>query len=253
MYKEIQYKKTYLKEVIVRIDFSAHFKNLQKNMPTNISNKVLERFSISEPANMIAQEFQVSPKGVKQQQEHFMQWNYYGRNREKRLTIDMEKFFISYSRYSNFEELKEDFLGILDLLFKEDIELRGKRLGLRYINNIKMKDCDPFNWEKYIDKKLLCLFNRFHDERSSITRIFHVVEYKHDNEIQVKFQFGVPNPDFPAKITRPLFVLDIDAYIQELLDFQQIKNHLENSHDYIQRLFEQSITSDLREIMNEEE
>jgi len=248
MFEEICYKKPFLKEVIMRVDFSAPLTQLESNLPQKVANTAVERFPISEPRKAIAEQLEVSPGGVQRKQSEFTEWNFFGREREKRLVISPQFIFITVSRYTAFEDLKSDFSSVLDSIFVNYPDSRGGRFGLRYINRIELGLTDPFTWDEYISPDMLCLFTRF-QERQTLARLFHIVDFKFD-ELNVRFQFGMPNPDFPAPIKQPVFVLDLDGYVQGLQDFQQISTNADQAHGSIQRLFEESITERLRGIMN---
>lgn len=248
MYEQVCYDNAYLKEVVVRVDFATPLATLGKTLPPKVGNVALKRFPVSEPRQALSQELQISSREVKHTREEFTEWNYYGREREKRLTLAPSCVFASYSRYQTFEILKADFLAILNAVFEAYPDTQGGRMGLRYINQFEHLDADALTWDKYVDGRLLGLFDRFRSERETITRVFHIVEFKYD-DLQVKFQFGAPNPDFPAGIRRPVFVLDIDAYVQGLQDLKEIEANIERGHEKIQALFEQSITNELRSAM----
>lgn len=252
MYDDVFYKRPFLKEVIVRIDFSSSLTSLKKEITPALAAKILERFPISEPRKAFAQELQISHDEFKHKREDYTEWNYHGRNKEKRLAIAPEYMFVTYSKYESFESLKVDFLSVLEVLFKNNANLHGRRLGLRYVNAIELIKRDPFSWEELIEEDLLFLFRKFRNERKFTTRLFNIVELKYEDNIQINFQFGVPNPDFPAPIRRPFFVLDIDAYFQGLIEIGVISEFLDKSHLKIQELFEQSIKDELRRIMNGE-
>jgi uncharacterized protein (TIGR04255 family) len=247
MYESVCYREPFLKEVIVRIDFSSAVEALATTLPLKVSNAALARFPLSEPRKAIAQELQLSAKAVKRKTQEFTEWNYYGRDREKRLVISPPLIFATYSRYASYEELKDDFLSVVSLLFAELPDLRASRLGLRYINHIEMP-VDPLRWDEYIDKRLLGLFQRFTDPQH-VSRLFNIAEFNFDG-LQIKFQFGAPNPDFPAPIRRPLFVLDIDGYLQGLQELQDLSANIDHAHERIQNFFEEAITERLREQMN---
>jgi uncharacterized protein (TIGR04255 family) len=247
MHENVCYESPFLKEVIVRIDFASPVEALSGNIPSKIGNEALSRFPISEPRKMLTQELQFSDKKLSHRRQEFMEWNYHGIDREKRLKIAPNFVLASFFRYSSYELLKDDFVSIIEKIFSAYPDLRGSRLGLRYINKLDPRDANPFEWAAYIDQRILGLFSRFTD-REHITRLFNITEFKYD-DIQVKFQFGAPNPDFPAVIRRPLFVLDIDAYVQGLQDFAEITGNMDRAHDRIQTLFEESITDELRGLM----
>lgn len=63
------------------------------------------------------------------------------------------------------------------------------------------------------------------------------------------FQFGVHNPDFPARVRRRLFVLDFDCFYQGLQDGNEVLDQVELFHGRIETLFESSITQSLRDMM----
>ena len=94
---------------------------------------------------------------------------------------------------------------------------------------------------------MLGLLQRFND-REHVNRLFNTVESRYD-DLGVRFNFGLPNPDFPALIRRRVFVLDIDAYVQGAQDRNDIVANMDRAHDRIQQLFEESITDELRTAM----
>lgn len=250
MYDDICYEKPFLKEVIARVDFAAPVASLGTRIPHKVANAAVERFPILEQRKALAQELQISSDEIHHKREEFTEWNYHGRNREKRLVIAPGFAYVTYSQYSTFEAFKEDFFTVIETLFKKYPDLRSGRFGLRYINKIETPNHDLFEWKDLIDERLLGLFSRFLEQRQYVTRLFNIANFKHDDDIQVKFQFGAPNPAFPARIRSPLFVLDIDAYLQGLQDISEISGNIDLAHAHIQELFEQSITDKLRELMD---
>lgn len=80
-------------------------------------------------------------------------------------------------------------------------------------------------------------------------RNFHNMEFKYD-DFNLRFQFGMHNPDYPAAIRQKIFILDFDAYFQGAFENNQMPAMLDNFHNAIQTLFERSITDNLRERMN---
>ncbi len=250
MYDDVCYNNSFLKEVIARVDFAAEDELLRKRIPPEIGNAAVKRFPISEQKKAMKHELQLSTKEFHGKQEEIIEWNYHGLNHEKRLVISSATILVTYTKYSSFEELKEDFLSVLAQLFKERMALQGARFGLRYVNNIEPANSDPFKWSEYIDTRLLGLFERFSAQQDIVTRLFNIAEFRDDNDIQIKFQFGAANPDYPARICRPSFVLDIDAYYHGLQDYPDIAKMIDIAHEQIQRLFEDSITAGLRKMMH---
>lgn len=250
MFENTRYDKPFLKEVIVRLDFSAPITGLERTLPPKIGNSIIQRFPITEPREKLKQELQVSPdEVVLQKKTEFIEWNFHGRNREKRLALAPASVFATYSQYSTYEMLKEDFLQILECIWECYPETRGSRLGLRYINHIEKPSGDTFSWGELLDERLLGLFSRFSDT-AKLARLFHIVELT-NKDLNLKYQFGMPNPDFPAPIRQAFFVLDLDGYVHGLQDLAEVSANLDRAHGQIQQLFEESITDRLREMMNE--
>lgn len=250
MYEEVSYRKPFLKEVVARVDFSAPVEALNSSVPPSIANIALRRFPIVEERKAFAQELQFSPGELHHKREEFIEWNYHGSEREKRLAIAPGFAYVTYSQYTSFECLKEDFVQVMEALFSKYSDLRARRVGLRYINTIEIRDQNPHDWTRLIDGRLLGLFSRFEDQREYVTRLFSIAEFKCDDDIKLKFQFGVPNPDYPARVRKPQFVIDIDGYSDGLQELRDLSANIDSAHARIQDLFEQSITEDLRGVMN---
>jgi uncharacterized protein (TIGR04255 family) len=167
---------------------------------------------------------------------------------KKTLTINQIAIFVSYKKYNAFEDLKQDFLQTLLALFGSFPDVQVSRLGLRYINNIMLDNGTPFSWEDYLNENMLSIFKLAPDQKT-LTRALSILEFNF-NDFNVRYQFGMPNPDYPAQIKRKFFVIDLDAYYQGLLERDEVEANLTRFHDKIQTLFEQSITDKLRGLMH---
>jgi len=69
MYEDVCYKKTYLAEVIARIDFATPIEALQKNVSTKIMAKITKHFPIAEPVEAIGTHFEFGADGGMKKQE----------------------------------------------------------------------------------------------------------------------------------------------------------------------------------------
>lgn len=241
------YSTPFLKEVIARFDFANPIDSYANRLPNVVANTALASFPISEPRQSVSREVQISDTSVKENKTEFMEWNYYGRDREKRLCISPGVVFVTYSTYTTYENLRHDLISVVNTISQDQPTTMGRRLGLRYINNLEMPGRDPFSWDDMLQPQMLGLLKHY-PQVAPLTRIFHAVEFRFES-VNVKFQFGLPNPDHPAVIRRPVFILDLDASVTELLEPPRIAATLDACHQRIQGLFEQSITDALREKM----
>jgi len=214
---DVNILKRHLEEVIIRVDFLKPVDSLIESMPPELNAAIMSSFPIAEPKDLIAEELQIKNEGVDRKRTAIKEWDFYGREREKRFCITRDFFFIVYTKYESFEVLKSEFLKATDVLFKIIPDLQGKRIGLRYINKIKVAEGDLFSWESIVNKNLLSIFDVPSDEdKSKMARAFHNLELNYNN-FNLRFQYGMHNPDFPAPIRQKLFILDFDAYYQGLI------------------------------------
>jgi uncharacterized protein (TIGR04255 family) len=245
--QKICYKKSFLKDVILRIDFPSPLPGLDKSLPNNISKKALKNFPISEPQKTQTQEFQFSSAAFQAKSSELMRWVFHGKEREKCLIIEPSALMVTVKSYKTYEVFMEEIMEVITEFYKTYKDLNASRVGLRYINIIEPDDEDPLAWGKYINGNILGIIE-FHEEKECITRAFHILEYNFDG-LAVKYQFGIANPDFPAVIKRKQFVLDIDAYFNGAIEQQEIADNIERLHEKIQEIFEKSITQDTRILM----
>ncbi len=245
----ITYKRNFLDKVIVKIDFQP-INSILSELNIDLSKKALELFPISEPKKeLIGIKFQLSAKDVKREElGKKAEWRFHGKNREKLLCISSDAIYIEYKQYESSKILKRDFYEIIEVLFKTYRDIQVNRSGLRYINNIELDEKNLMEWEKYLNPNLLAIFN-IPTERDKISRAFHMLEINYDI-MNIRFQYGMHNPDFPAPIRKKIFLLDYDAFLQELQPENEIKEIIDKFHIKIGELFEICITDSLRELMN---
>lgn len=248
MHEQVCYQKSFLTEVIVKIDFASPITALEKSVPNKLTNLFVTNFPIVEPTDVIMQEVAMDGGSIRHSQTATKQWNYFGKDRGKHLSISPQNIFIQYLKYNNYEEMKEHFGSAVDAITKAFPETKAARFGLRYVNQIELELNDPTVWDEYIDASLISGRN-FFVGGESITRQIVISELKY-GDLQIRVQSGMPNPDYPAQVKRPLFVLDFDASISQAHDLTEALAYMDEGHSRIQALFERSITPNLRSKMN---
>jgi uncharacterized protein (TIGR04255 family) len=229
----ICYKKNFLKQVISRVDFVAPIASIEKTLPPKLAKLASLDFPISEPADGVLKKFQLSPAGIEQSETPFKQWVFFGEEREKQLTVTASFLNVTYTRYTTYDEMEKHFSDLVREVAKEFPDVRASRFGLRFINVIEdIKLDSTAAWDKYIVPELLGT-KAFFLPSESLTRLMHVAELKF-GEMDLRFQFGMPNPDYPAVMKRPQFVLDFDAYVKTAHDLTDSASYVERAHDLIQ-------------------
>lgn len=245
-----KYKNNFLTNVIVRVDFPNPL-NIE-SLPPDLTKVILKYFPISEAKKFIelSSEFKVVPKAKFEFEtgEETTQWNYYGKNREKRLVLQNSYLSITYIRsYKRYDDLKSELLNIIDELFEVFSDIQINRLGLRYINEISFDETNFFDWKKYLNNNLLSIFN-ISENKDTIVRGLNNLVLNYGTMI-LNFHYGMHNPDYPSPIRKKIFVLDYDAYYTGLQDLKDIESNLFTCHEEIKILFEENIEDGLRDVM----
>jgi len=240
----ICYKDTPIKTVIIRIDFLGRVAELNDNLPLPIVEVIKKSFPIAEAKEVMARELQISNEKVTENNKNLREWHFHTQERNASLIIKEDFFAIEINNYISFEKINEVLKEIKDIFFSHYSSLATRRIGLRYINEININEKNPLDWKKYINAKLISVFEATPDP-SNIIRAFHNLEMKYD-DILLKFQYGVHNPDYPAIIKKKTFILDLDASFSGILKQHEIDDYLIKQHSVIQKQFEFSITDKLR-------
>lgn len=245
-----KYKNHFLDQVIIRMDFSAPLNGLIRALPQNIKKASISSFPIPEPRKFITKELQVSKQATQETKEKVTEgteWIFHSRDKEKTLTITHDNVNISYKGYESFHILRNDFINILEAMFKEYQELQSSRLGLRYINEIKLSENNILDWNDYLDENLLTML-KVPKENKNIARAFNNLILNYEGII-IKFQYGMFNPDFPAPVRKKIFILDYDAYYRGPQNFEEINQSIDIFHEKIEAFFESNIKDKLRGLM----
>ena len=242
-----KYSTPFLKEVIVRLDYSHPLIKLSKALPQNIRDNVSKSFPISEPREFFSRELEITKDATKDKFVQGTDWVFHSIDRQKTLIIARGNVNISYKQYDSFDVLKKDFLPVVTELFSVYEDFQGKRLGLRYINEITLPENNVFDWTNYLNESLLNNLS-FPEDATKICRVFTTLELN-EGDVIIRFQYGMFNPDYPAPIRKKSFVLDYDAYHQGALNLEDIIPKLDKFNATVKTIFEHSIKGGLRNLM----
>lgn len=247
----ISYPNDQLTKVIARLDLVSPIEALGSELDKRVSRVALQRFPIAEPRRRVEQKIHFSPADAHTEKKSFTQWTFHGKNREKELAIERQSVTIIYYKYERYEGLREDFLAVLNAFFESYDQAQPSRLGLRYINELRIQGENALDWGDYVDADLLGTFG-YTIPGGQPTRIFHNLEFAFE-DFALRFQFGLHNPDYPAPIRQRVFILDFDAYHKGLFEPAGIAAALDAYHHSIQQLFEQCITAGTRDVLEKGE
>lgn len=255
----MKYRNHFLTNVIFRIDFVQQIESMRTSLDEQIVKLCLQKFPLLEEYDIREQQVQVNKVGTGEPQTSFSdtlkfkEWHFSGRSKEKSLTISSNALTLESKQYSSFDLFCGDYRDVLSKLMEIYSEIRFKRIGLRYIDQIDM----PYEskrkvnwktyWNKYIAAELVGNLS-FQPAGRNISRCLSSIEVNSDGYM-VRFQYGMFNPDYPAVNKKNNFVLDTDVYTQGDMSMKELASFLEEAHGVINVWFENSIKQPLRDYM----
>lgn len=247
-----KYKNNMIKEAIIRLDFESPINELKAIIPTSIENLILKKYSQKETNEGFNEEIRINSANgnIERIQTPFKDWSFWGNSKSQRICISENFVFVSHQNYLSFEDFYTTYETLIKELFKLEPELKIKRVGIRYINNIELDDDEPMKWDDYINKNLLSSLN-INKGGSELTRTVQILELNYPkDDINIKYQYGMHNPDYPAPIKRKIYLMDIDGYKTGSICEDELIYLIPEIHKHLEELFEDSILDNLREIYN---
>lgn len=251
--EKICYKKNYLKEVIININFTNPIHELQKaSLPIQIKKIVEKRYPIPAKGKRIEGIIKISSKGepIKEEKKEIPQWIYHGIKRDKIIKIDEQIISVALHQYNNYEDLRQDIINPINSIIKIGKNVEIKTTSLRYINIFTDIIRDYNDIKKYFVNMISSSFENLID-KDNCSRNFLITEYLLDNDIKIRMQTGIYNPNYPARISRKDFIIDIEAFLNTPHIMSDSRNFIDELHLNIQKKFEDCITDDLRGVLNE--
>lgn len=244
MYESICYTKNYLNEVICRLDFASPAAQIGSSMPKPLYDVVKKYYPIAEPKDIIGTELQINPaSGAIVNQIVSKQWIFLSRDRKNKCTISPDSIVFSIRDYNVFDDLRLALIDVLSSFFDNFPDIQGKRLGLRYVNEIDIKDHNDWIVDKFFDALSA------HKSKNT-TRLITQSEYAIvEKDLSVRLHYGYPNPDYPAAMKKECFVIDIDAFSTGIIYKEDLEKLINDMHFEDQKCFETMITDEMRSSM----
>jgi len=251
-----EFKKNYIDQVILRIDFPSTPLEIENKLPMELLKIILPQFPIPEEKELFEKGYKIDFRDDKvdvEKSNKITEWYYYNKNRKRSICISKKYVFFIYKEWDDrtYTELEGVFNNIVSTLFNIS-NIQVTRLGLRYINHIELTetDSDPTKWNGYLNDGIISIFNIV-EAGFQTSRAFQNLELILP-EMRLRFQYGMHNPDYPAAIKRKLFVLDYDGYCEYLQDQKDIKDNMSKINAQISNLFKRSIGPKLEALMKGE-
>lgn len=245
------YNMNMIKKFIFRIDFISEIENLKESIPSNITTKIVSNFPNSIMADVVESEIQIKNDLIEKKDRPFKQWEYISTDNSNKIVITPKFLLYDCSKYISFEDVLSKFLSIIEEMMKFDNVQIG-RVCLRYINIFETTEFNINNisdWEHYFASELFS-FSRFGSDQQNITNMVNSIEFSFPG-FRLKYKSGFNNKNYPLIINKPDFTIDCDGYSNAvIITFDDLKTMINSIHDEIEKVFEKSITEDMREKLN---
>lgn len=254
-FEEIKYKKNFLDTVIFRMDFSDILL-LKDSIEASFQEGVKSIFPKLTTNFCSAYTGMFSPTVVNVGHENIKLYEFSNSSMGLSLKISYNSLVLETKKYIDFEKFTDVLQKILSEFNKFYTGYEINRIGLRFINLIRITSKSPLEWSDYIDSKLLESINfakNLTGDNCYLNRCMNQLSFRFKNDNSLTFNYGIYNSEWPAQITQNEFILDFDAYTTCLDISEDIQSkYLIPFHDIIQESFEKGITKKLRKVMNDE-
>ena len=180
----------------------------------------------------------------------FAENNFFSEGRTLHAAVCGEYVFLATKSYAGFAPMRDVFLELMEAVQAQSPALRIRRLGMRYVNEIKLPEADAGTglgadfWTRYINPLLLGGL-RFAANDGALARHMCTTELNYGTD-RATIRYGVFNGEYPKPNRRREFILDVDTYCQTDLAVNNIQGKLADYHTAACQVFEAAITDALR-------
>lgn len=250
------YAKNYITQVVLRADFVQDTVPMAQPDETLLS--LLDAYPVRNRLNRSKSEVRIrkTPQGpVKDTHTtNFIENNFWTADKHSRVAVCSEYLFLEERRYESYAELRDLFLDALDAVAAPYPNLKIRRLGMRYINEIKLPEEDAGPglgadfWQQYVNP-LLVGGLRFAGNDGTLARHMCSTELNYGAD-RATLRYGIFNAEYPKPNQRREFILDVDTYCMTPMTAQAAPARLDAFHTAACSVFETAITDALRARMS---
>jgi uncharacterized protein (TIGR04255 family) len=245
------YQKTFLKQVILRLDFNRiavlltdaetpFTLDMRAKYPDVTSTAATQVQVVMGPSGMA----HVGQQGAGWLRVHKAQ----GAARSVTLAPDWVAIEYGEGAYQHFNELQEQVAFILGSFRGRFGQQQFTRIGLRYVNEITRPQGGALDWDGLINPNLVTSVKAgLVDDLRMVRSVHHLVAQRDD--VSVILNYGISNPDYPNPVARRQFVLDLDCYVSGLVESAEAEQRISDINKLAEDMFEHSIEEGLRNIM----
>lgn len=245
-----KYSSNFLSNAILRVDFPPILGLDKTNPPVQFQSEIKDSFPIVEPIMGKLVEFRMEKEEPARLSEtEIVKWHFNDKEKAKVVEVAPNWVTVEYFKYKDFKDFSECYERVFKKFFEiYNVVRMSNRIGLRYINQIKIDKGNPFDWKNLVNTDLVFVERDFIAQKQDVKKSMHMLEVKVEG-YNLKFQFGMFNSEYPNPIARKEFVLDYDCSLKEEIEINEIYGKAIEFKKIISSWFERSIGDELRKIM----
>ncbi len=250
-----RYARNFITQVVLRADFVPE--SMPMSQPEEGVLTTLEGYPVRNSLNRQKNEVHIrkTPQGPVRdtRTSNYVEHSFWTEDKSRRVVLCGEYLFLEEKRYEGYGPLREQFMDTLDALASQCPRMELRRLGMRFINEIKLPEANAGPglgadfWEKYVNPWLLGGL-RFAANDGALARHMCSTELNYGTD-RATVKYGIFNGEYPKPNRRREFILDVDAYCQTSLMPAEVPAKLDDYHKAAVSVFEAAITDALRERM----
>ena len=247
------YEKNFITQVVLRADFAPG--SVPMIQPEENLLSGLDGFPVRNRLNRTKSDVHIrkTPQGPVRdtQTRNFVEHNFWTEDKSRRIALCGEYLFLEEKRYETYDSLRDQFLDVLEPAAAQYPGMKIKRLGLRFINEIKLPEADAGPglgadfWQKYINPFLLGGL-RFAANDGALARHMCTTELNYGAD-RATIKYGIFNGEYPRPNRRREFILDIDTFSTTELAPAAVAAKLDEYHRAACSVFEAAVTDALRD------
>ena len=239
------YTRNFLANVVCRADFPLNLR-LGSERPIDFQERLASAFPKASEGVILQLEV---PGGVPQNitlKQPVIRWEFFARDMSSRVTLQRDFLSVETNKYQDFKQ----FWKLFEIPFQPLRDTYNPpvitRLGLRYQNYLPLEPGDADGWVGYLDPSLVEHLKFEHGK--VLTQDSHSLQLD-SGEIHINFKYGVHNPDYPGPSRQRQFTLDIDCYIRDDIELDDVAKRLKDLNEEATDVFERSVGESWRELM----
>lgn len=235
-------RKSSLTKVIFRLDFQKEI-SFSKEFIDELGSSIKDSYPELKTDERVLFSLTIESSGKTTKEKRDKIYRLTNKDTGNTIVLEPDSLAVDLSTYSRFSDLQSLVGELIRKVGPQIGEMKLRRIGLRYINEIKMPEGHPLDWTEFINENLVSNL-RFVEKRNDLSRAMTVLEFAGE-EFRMRFQYGLFNSEYPNPIAKREFVLDYDCYLQEEFLLSDVSNYVSRFHAEIMKTLRESVSDGL--------